>query len=98
MGKDRTGPPLRRLVTTRPSEGMEFNLLMECQVSENKVPRLLTVKELSDATGLPQWRVYELIALDMAPPWMKIGKTFRFPEDGVVRWIRERTSKKESAA
>lgn len=72
---------------------------MECQVSENKIQRLLTVKELSDQTNLPQWRIYELIALGAAPPWMKVGKTFRFPEDGVVQWIHEQTktqTKKEA--
>lgn len=57
--------------------------------NELKVPRLLSVKELSDATGLPQWRIYELINKAEAPPCMKIGKTFRFPEDGVVQWIHE---------
>ena len=59
------------------------------------VPRLLTVQELSDQTGLPQWRIYELIGLNAAPPWMRVGKTFLFPEDGVVEWIREQSKQKE---
>ena len=46
--------------------------------NELKVPRLLTVKELSDKTGLPQWRIYELINSAKAPPCMRVGKTFRF--------------------
>lgn len=56
------------------------------------VPRLLTTKELSDATGLPRWRIFELIAEDKAPRHMRIGKTYRFPEDSVVLWIDEQTN------
>ena len=59
-----------------------------------RVPKLLTVRELSQATGIPTWRLYELVAQGKAPPHLRIGKTFRFPEDGVVKWIHDQTSSK----
>lgn len=66
--------------------------------NERNVPRLLSVKELSHATSLPQWRIYELINKAKALPCMRVGKTFRFPSDGVVQWIHEQASKKESGS
>ena len=60
--------------------------------SELKVPRLLTAKELADTLNVPLWRIYELVNDGKAPPSMRIGKTIRFPENGVVRWIHEQTS------
>ena len=57
-----------------------------------KVPRLLTAKELAATLNVPLWRIYELVDDGKAPPNMRIGKTLRFPDDGVVRWIAEQTS------
>lgn len=54
------------------------------------LPRLLTTKELSAATGIPRWRLFELVRAGRGPRHMRIGKTLRFPEDGVTEWIRER--------
>lgn len=56
-----------------------------------KLPRLLTVRELAAATGLPRWRIHELVAKGDAPPHLRIGRTIRFPEDEVAAWIRART-------
>lgn len=61
-----------------------------------KVPRLFTTKELSEATGIPRWRLFELISRGEGPPSMRIGKTFRFPEDAVVEWIRQESRKSQS--
>ena len=58
-----------------------------------KVPRLLTAKELAATLHVPLWRIYELVDDGKAPPTMRIGKTLRFPDDGVVQWIREQTSR-----
>ena len=60
--------------------------------SEVRVPRLLTAKELAVALNVPLWRIYELVDDGKAPPSMRIGKTIRFPEDGVVQWIHDQTS------
>lgn len=57
-----------------------------------KVPRLLTAKELAATLNVPLWRIYELVDDGKAPPSMRIGKTLRFPEDGVVEWIKVETS------
>ncbi len=59
--------------------------------SEGRVPRLLTTKELSERTGLARWRVFELVARGKGPRFMRIGKTLRFPEDGVAQWINEQS-------
>jgi predicted DNA-binding transcriptional regulator AlpA len=59
-----------------------------------KVPRLLTAKELAATLNVPLWRIYELVDVKKAPPSMRIGKTLRFPEDGVVQRIKEQTSEK----
>lgn len=59
---------------------------------EAKVPKLLTVRELSGLTGLQLWRVYDLVRKGEAPPHMSVGRTIRFPADGVVRWIQQRTN------
>jgi predicted DNA-binding transcriptional regulator AlpA len=58
-----------------------------------KVPKLLTVRQLSEATGLAQWRIYAMVARGEAPPHMRVGQTLRFPEDGVVHFIREQTQR-----
>lgn len=55
--------------------------------------RLLRVKEVEKMTGLEAWRLYELIAAGEGPPHMKVGRTIRIPEAGLVQWIEERTEK-----
>jgi excisionase family DNA binding protein len=64
-----------------------------------RVPRLLTVKELARQTGLQPWRIYALIREGQGPPHLPVGRTYRFPEDGVLAWVREQTniSQKENA-
>ncbi len=32
-----------------------------------KVPRLLTVKQLAEATGIPVWQIHELVRTEEAP-------------------------------
>ena len=56
-----------------------------------KVPRLLTIKEVSEQTGIGRWRLYELLASGDLPH-LRIGKTFRVPEDALVKWIEQQTS------
>ena len=64
--------------------------------SDSNVPRLLTTKQLAEATGIPRWRLFELNAQGKGPRSMRIGKTLRFPEDGVLQWITEQSSQGES--
>ena len=57
-----------------------------------KVPKLLTTRELAAATGLPRWRIHELVAQRKGPPHLRVGRTLRFAEDAVVRWIEAQQS------
>ena len=58
---------------------------------EGRLPRLLTTKQLAKATGLPVWRVHELALGKSGPPFLRVGRTRRYPEDAVVRWIQEKS-------
>jgi excisionase family DNA binding protein len=60
--------------------------------SEGAIPRLLTVRELAAATGLPRWRIHEMVAQGKGPRHMRIGRTYRFPESDVLAWIAEETA------
>lgn len=50
------------------------------------VPKLLTVPDVQQITGLPRWRIYELVKQD-AIPHMRVGKTLRFSELALAQWI-----------
>lgn len=54
--------------------------------------RTLTVAELAAALGLEQWRLREMIAQGTAPPYFKVGRTFRFPLLAAKRWLEEQTT------
>lgn len=60
--------------------------------SEVRIPKLLTVPQLSERTGLAPWRIYELCAQGKLPH-LRIGKTYRFAEDVVVQWIMVQSNK-----
>jgi excisionase family DNA binding protein len=58
--------------------------------SDVRVPRLLTLKQVEELTGIKRWRLYtELRASGL--PHLKIGKTYRVPEDGLCNWISEQS-------
>lgn len=57
-------------------------------MTEGPLPRLLTTRELADALGLPIWRLHEL-ARGGGPPFIRVGRTRRYPEDAARRWIEE---------
>ena len=57
--------------------------------SETKVPRLLTIQEASEQTGLPRWRLYELIARGTGPACMRVGRTIRISAAALVHWIEQ---------
>ena len=54
------------------------------------IPRLLTSKELAEVTGLSLWTVWELVKKGEGPPQVRIGRGFRFPENGVRPWLDKR--------
>jgi excisionase family DNA binding protein len=61
-------------------------------LTDKEVPKLLTTRELARLTTIPYWRVLQLIAAGKGPPFLKIGNTYRFPQDGVVDWIFKESS------
>lgn len=60
---------------------------------EVRVPRLLTLKEVEQVTGIKRWRTYELIQQGKGPRHLRIGKTIRVPEDALVQWIEEQSNR-----
>lgn len=58
--------------------------------TETKIPRLLTSKELAEVTGLSLWTVWELVKKGEGPPHARLGRGFRFPENGVGPWLDKR--------
>ena len=68
---------------------------MEQGSKQPRVPRLLTIKEVAEATGLQRWRLYELISKGDGPPVLRIGRTLRFSENALIKWIEAGTHKEE---
>lgn len=54
-----------------------------------QVPRLLTLAEVAKRTGVPRWRLYEMMSTGLGPPHMRFGKTYRFSETKLVDWIED---------
>jgi excisionase family DNA binding protein len=54
--------------------------------TEVKVPRLLTIKQVAEKTGLQRFRVYQLVH-EKRLPVIRIGSTFRVAEDVLAKWI-----------
>jgi excisionase family DNA binding protein len=57
-----------------------------------RVPKLLTTRQLSEALGIPRWRIHEMVAQGKAPPHLRVGRTLRFAEDAVVKWIEQQSN------
>ena len=55
-----------------------------------RVPRLLTVREVAQLTGLARWRIYQLVSRGEGPKTLKIGRTLRVSEKSLVEWIEAR--------
>lgn len=57
--------------------------------SEVKVPKLFTVAQAAAATGLPRWRLYELLSRGEGPAHMRVGRTIRISEVALCQWIEQ---------
>jgi excisionase family DNA binding protein len=56
----------------------------------SEVPRLLTIKEASEAMGLPPWRVYQLVKRGEGPRVVRLGKrAMRVTESALCEWIQQ---------
>jgi excisionase family DNA binding protein len=60
--------------------------------------RTLSVRELAKAMGLQSWRVYEMITDGTAPPFLRIGRTYRFRVRDVDAWMDKQSRQKERAS
>jgi len=58
-----------------------------------RIPKLLTLKEVARVTTIPSWRIYEMLQQGKGPPFMKLGRTFRFSEAALVGWIEQEHAK-----
>lgn len=58
--------------------------------------RSLNMEELSKVSGLPTWRLRELVKGGKGPPHFRVGTTYRFPVSGVRKWFAEVVEPKES--
>ncbi|MFC1575651.1 helix-turn-helix domain-containing protein [Gemmatimonadota bacterium] len=52
-----------------------------------QLPRLATAREVSEATGLPLSRVYELGRTGQLPA-IRLGRAMRFDLETVAEWLR----------
>ena len=50
------------------------------------LPRLLTAREVSEATGLAPWRIYEL-SRDGNIPAVSVGRSYRYSAPALLEWI-----------
>ena len=60
-------------------------------MGSSQVPRLLSVEEVSEATGLGAWRVYQLCA-ERKLPFIRVGRTLRFSEAALAKWIEQQSA------
>ena len=55
--------------------------------------KLLTIKELSQRTGLSKWTIYELVERNQIP-YLRLGKRkIYFLEEKILRWLEEKEIK-----
>ena len=60
---------------------------MDNATSTTALPRLLTAREVSDAIGISEHRLYEL-ARQSRIPSVRIGRSVRFDPRRVADWLR----------
>ena len=65
--------------------------------SEVKVPRLLTLKQVEELTGIKRWRVYELIKQGRGLKHIRIGKTIRISETALAEFITKEEQSNRSS-
>lgn len=59
---------------------------------ENKL--VLTVEEMGNLLGISRPTAYELIHAQDGPPILRIGRRVVIPQEGLRRWIEERSQKR----
>lgn len=56
--------------------------------TDQTLPRLLTARDVEEATGLPRWRIYELSRRGDIPT-VSVGRSYRYPAPALRRWIED---------
>jgi len=57
------------------------------QTTEQPLPRLLNAREVSEATGLPRWRIYELSRRGELPAVSVGPRSYRYSARALREWI-----------
>ena len=52
----------------------------------------LNMEHLSKVSGLPTWRLRDLVKQGKGPPHFRVGTTYRFPVTAVRKWYADLTS------
>ena len=56
-------------------------------MTTEKLPRLLKAREVSEALGIPKWRIYKLVQ-DGGMPAVRLGRSVRFDEKALAKWLQ----------
>ncbi len=59
--------------------------------------RSLNMAELPEVSGLPAWRLRELVKQGKGPPHFRVGTTYRFPVSGVRKWFAALSSDEQAS-
>lgn len=54
--------------------------------AQQALPRLLKASEVSEQTGLPEWRVYELSRMGVLP-CVRLGRSYRYDPAALREFI-----------
>lgn len=55
------------------------------------VPRLMTIKQVSDYTGIAVATLHTWRSLGKGPKALKLGKPLMYPADLLMQWIKEQS-------
>ena len=65
-------------------------------MEKDKLPRLMTVRELSQETGIARYRLYELSRAGKIPH-IRLGRAVRYDPGAVKSWLSSGKSTKASS-
>jgi predicted DNA-binding transcriptional regulator AlpA len=60
--------------------------------------RTLTVRGVSQATGIAEWRLYELLRAGKGPPHFRVGLTYRIRVKDLEAWMQDQTNHQQEVS
>lgn len=60
--------------------------------------RTLTVRQLSEETGIQVWRIHQMVAEGKAPRHFRVGRVLRFRAKDVDAWLAEQTNNQKTVS